>query len=331
MLLTVGPSSRARTAGWLLAVGCALVARVPVVAAAEPVALACSPERPTVALGGRVGLRAFAGPPTGERVRYAWEVPVGRLEGEGARPRWDLTDLRPGTYAATVRATTAAGASADCVIRVMVRADPGSRGEPPRETGTAFLLPDRAERAGYGLYSYLLLGAPPTESTRDRYARAIESFLEMIPEIGRLEAHVPRQSLNVAYLPVDQEPGAPPVASSWVLAHYDHARARSLLRLLPGPLRGGPYIVSTLAPLSQEGSVEGPRLFQDLSRVPSHLVSTWVTEFLNQAAQERFWEERSGRALALRMRLTVGILGTGLPEVRKAVDDWVAWLPAPGK
>jgi hypothetical protein len=89
----------------------------------------------------------------------------------------------------------------------------------------------------------------------------------------------------------------------------------------------GPYIVSTLTPLSQEGSMEGPRLFQDLSRVPPHLVATWVTEFLNQAAQERFWEERSGRALALRMRLAVGILGTGLPEVRKAVDDWVAWLP----
>jgi hypothetical protein len=201
----------------------------------------------------------------------------------------------------------------------------------PRETGTAFLLPEGAERAGYGLYSYLLLGAPPTDGTRDRYARAIASFLEMIPEIGRLEAHVPRQSLNVAYIPIDQDPGAPPVTGNWVLAHYDHARARSLLRTLPGPLRAGPYIVSTLTPLSHERTAEGPRLFQDLSRVPPHLVSTWVLEFLNQAAQERFWEERSGRALALRMRLAVGILGTGLPEVRKAVDDWVAWLPAPGK
>jgi hypothetical protein len=223
------------------------------------------------------------------------------------------------------------GATAECIVRVTVRADPGSRGELSRETGAAFLLPDGAERAGYGLYSYLLLGAPQTDGTRDRYARAVESFLAMIPEIGRLEAHVPRRSLNVAYVPVDRDPGAPPVAAGWVLAHYDHARARSLLRTLPGSLRVGPYIVSTLAPLSQEGTAEGPRLFQDLSRVPPHLVSAWVLEFLNQAAQERFWEERSGRALALRMRLAVGILGTGLPEVRKALDDWVAWLPAPGK
>ncbi len=264
-------------------------------------------------------------------MRLTWEVPVGRLDGSGDQPRWDLQDLRPGTYAASLRASTTSGATAECIVRVTVRADPGTRGDLPRETGAAFLLPDATERAGYGLYSYLLLGAPPTDATRERYVRAIASFLEMIPEIGRLEAHVPRRSLNVAYVPIDQDSGTAPLTANWVLTHYDHARARSLLRALPGPLRGGPYIVSTLTPLSQERTAEGPRLVQDLSRVPPHLVSTWVLEFLNQAAQERFWEERSGRALALRMRLAVGILGTGLPEVRKAVDDWVAGLPAPGK
>ena len=331
MLPAVGTGRRIAAAGLVLLSASWLTLRQPTARAADLLPLACSAERPTVALGAGVGLRAFVEGRSGERVRLTWEVPVGRLDGGGDQPRWDLQDLRPGTYAASVRASTTSGATAECIVRVTVRADPGARGELPRETGAAFLLPDGAERAGYGLYSYLLLGAPPTDGTRDRYARAIASFLEMIPEIGRLEAHVPRQSLNVAYIPIDQDPGAPPVTANWVLTHYDHARARSLLRTLPGPLRAGPYIVSTLTPLSHERTAEGPRLFQDLSRVPPHLVSTWVLEFLNQAAQERFWEERSGRALALRMRLTVGILGTGLPEVRKAVDDWVAWLPAPGK
>jgi hypothetical protein len=319
--------SRIAAASLLLVWASCLTPRPETARAADPLPIACSAEWPTVALGAQVGLRVFVDAPSGERVRLAWEAPVGRLDGPAARPRWDLADLRPGTYAATVRATSTSGATAECIVRVTVRADPGSRGEPARETGAAFLLPDAAERAGYGLYSYLLLGAPPTDGTRDRYAQAVSGFLAMIPEIGRLEAHVPRQSLNVAYVPVDQDPGPPPVAAPWVLAHYDHARARSLLRTLPGSLRVGPYIVSTLTPLSREGAAEGPRLFQDLSRVPPHLVSAWVLEFLNQAAQERFWEERSGRALALRMRLTVGILGTGLPEVRKAMDDWVAWLP----
>ena len=53
---------------------------------------------------------------------------------------------------------------------------------------------------------------------------------------------------------------------------------------------------------------------------------TWVREFLNQAAQERFWEERTGQQLALKLRLTIGILGVGLPEVRKALDTWIAWV-----
>ena len=330
MLPAVGTGRRIAAAGLVILSASCLTPRQPTARAADLLPLACSAERPTVALGAGVGLRAFVEGRSGERVRLTWEVPVGRLDG-GDQPRWDLQDLRPGTYAASVRASTTSGATAECIVRVTVRADPGARGELPRETGAAFLLPDATERAGYGLYSYLLLGAPPTDGTRDRYARAIASFLEMIPEIGRLEAHVPRRSLNVAYVPIEQDSGTAPLTANWVLTHYDHARARSLLRALPGSLRGGPYIVSTLTPLSQERTAEGPRLVQDLSRVPSHLVSTWVLEFLNQAAQERFWEERSGRALALRMRLAVGILGTGLPEVRKAVDDWVAWLPAPGK
>jgi len=30
--------------------------------------------------------------------------------------------------------------------------------------------------------------------------------------------------------------------------------------------------------------------------------------------------------LAQRMRMTVGIMGAGLPEVRKALDGWIAWV-----
>jgi hypothetical protein len=59
--------------------------------------------------------------------------------------------------------------------------------------------------------------------------------------------------------------------------------------------------------------------------VPPHLVSLWAKEFLNQAAQEQFWHERTGAQLALKMRTSLGILASGLPEVRKALDEWIAW------
>ena len=299
-------------------------------AAAEPLAVTCSAERPTVALGQAIRLSAWAIPPPGQTLHYAWEATVGRTDGNGPEARWDLTDVRPGMYAASVRVSATTGASVECLLRVLVRRDPGSRGGPPlsRETGSALLLPGQVETAGYGLYSHLLLGSPPSDAARERYLKAIEAYVGLIPEIASLEQYLPRRELNIAYVPVKSAPG-PSVSAEWVLANYDYARARSLLRALPGPPRNGPYIVSALGPLAggDGTSARSDRyLFQDLSRVPPHLVASWVREFLNQAAQERFWEERSGQELALKLRLTVGILGAGLPEVLNALDSWIAWL-----
>src|SRR5712692_7203729 len=42
-----------------------------------------------------------------------------------------------------------------------------------RETGRAFLIGEQPEAKGYGLYSYLLFGTPPTEATRERYLNLI--------------------------------------------------------------------------------------------------------------------------------------------------------------
>lgn len=242
--------------------------------------------------------------------------------------RWDLAGLPPGTYAAAVRVTDAVGGSSECVVRVIVRRDTGARRPalgPARETAAALLVAGGGEAELYGLYSYLLLGAPPDAGVRERYLRAIDAFWTLIPELAGLEQYVPRAELNVAYMPVTGAPGARPSAE-WLLDHYDYARARSLLRHVPGAHRDGPYLVSTLRPLGRTGAPMGQHLFQDLSRVPPHLAASWVKEFLNQAAQERFWDERTGSKLALRLRVTVGILGEGLPEVRKGLDGWITWI-----
>jgi len=291
--------------------------------------VACSAEHVTVALGETVSLRVWADTSSSQAPRYTWNAPVGTLEGSGQEVRWDLSGVQPGAYAAGVRSIGPGGTSAECLLRVVVRRDANPRGNPapPRETGTSLLLPDKGEVPEYGLYSYLLLGSPPSDAGRERYLKTIETFWGLIPEIARLEQYIPRRELNVAYVPVRISPeGA--TSAEWLLANYDFARARSLLRLLPGNTREGPYIVSALKPLGgpASGAPPGPWLFQDLSRVPPHLVASWVKEFLNQAAQERFWEENRAEALARRLRLTIGVLSLGLPEVRKALDDWVAWV-----
>lgn len=302
--------------------------------AAEPLVVACSAETATVPLGGSVRLRAWANSPSGKTPRYVWEATVGRLEDEGSEAQWDLANVRPGTYAASARVSDPGGLSSECLLRVIVRRDPGKRGAPggpeapSRETGASLLLPGRGETPEYGLYSYLLLGSPPSDPARERYLKTIGAYWGLIPEIARLEQYVPRRELNIAYLPVTGAPDRA-ISAEWLLEKYDYARARSFLRLLPGGNREGPYIVSALRPLgdaARGSALSGQYLLQDLSRVPPHLVASWVKEFLNQAAQERFWEERTGERLALKLRATVGVLGMGLPEVRTALDTWIAWI-----
>ena len=351
----------------LMAVPCLLGAIVPVaVPATEPPALTCSPDRATIALGESLVVRAWVNAPPDRVARYAWDVRVGRVVGSGPEVRWDLATVQAGQYAAAVRVHDRSGSvSEECLLRVIVRRDAAERGAlapapaspsaprapspggtgalpdaappaaapfPPavrsRETGGAFLLADHAEAPGYGLYSYLLFGSPPGEGTRERHLKALEAFVGLIPDIAALERYIPPRELNIAYVPVTARPERQ-AAADRLLAQYDYARARSILRLLPGGNREGPYIVSALRPLggtAAPAALPNPYLFQDLSTAPPHLVATWVKEFLNQAAQERFWEERSAERFALKLRVTVGVLGAALPEVKKALDTWIAWV-----
>ena len=291
--------------------------------AADPPLVACSAESPSVEPGGAVTVNAWAADSAGRSLRYAWEAPVGHLESRGRQARWNLAGLRPGVYAAVVRVSDGSGSAVECVVRVLVRQDTGPRSPgPARETGSALLGPGAREVEGYGLYSYLLLGAPPGAGVRERYVKSIEAFWTVVPDVRALEEYVPRSDLNVAYVPVKAAPGTS-VTAEWILDNYDYARARSLLRHLPGANRDGPYLVSALKPLAGGGGSQ--YLFQDLSSVPPHLAASWVKEFLNQAAQERFWDERTGARLALKLRVTVSVLGEGLPEVRKALDGWISW------
>ena len=117
-------------------------------------------------------------------------------------------------------------------------------------------------------------------------------------------------------------------SAEWVLDHYDYARARALLDLVPRTSREGPYIVSVLKPLGSGDSIS-QYLFQDFSAVPagnSDLISWWVREFLNQAAQERFWEPRTAESLVLRLRTTLAILATGFPMVQEGLNSWITWI-----
>ena len=211
-----------------------------------------------------------------------------------------------------------------------------------RETGRAFLIAEQPEAKGYGLYSYLLFGAPPTEATRERYLNLIATYLESIPPVGSFKGSLERFELNIAYLPLKDSPpvefskscselpcGTGNVAfAQWVLDHYNYTRARVLLRAVPagGTHRNGPYIVSSLKPLSTTPILSPPYLYQDLSSVPARLVLLWVKEFLDQTAQQSFEDSRRVQQVALKLRQSIAIAAKGLPDVLEALDRWIAWV-----
>jgi hypothetical protein len=209
----------------------------------------------------------------------------------------------------------------------LVEGERGTPAAPKRETARGFLVKGQKEKTGYGLYSYFLLGSPPTDSSRARYLKAIQAYLRLIPTVNDLEDYISADKLNITYFPVKSPLPADPTVE-WLLDNYDFARARVLLDLLPGVHNAGPYFVSVLKPLSGADQLPGQYLFQNLSAVPTEpqdLVSLWILEFMNLAAQERFWEPKTAELLTLKIRSTISVLAAGLPEVKKQLASWVAW------
>ena len=300
---------------------------VPFVTLAEP-GISCSADRPVAEIGSAVKLRVFVAPMAAPNLQVSWHVSAGTIEGNSTEVLWKLQGVASGFQKATATVRSAQGNLSDCSLEI-VATEPERGGQPVKRESTRFFLEKgQKEEAGYGLYSYILLGGPPTDSSRARYLCAIDAYLALLLPLEDLQDSVDRSKLNVTYLPV-RTAVPPQVTSQWLLDNYDFARARVLLDLLPGDHREGPYIVSSASPLSRSGALNSRYLYQNLSTVPvdpKDLVSWWVREFENQAAQERFWSPSAAENLALRMRTTISVLATGLPEVQKQVSSWVAWV-----
>lgn len=313
-------------------------------------ALVCAAERPVAASGETVRLRAWTDAAAADG--YRWEVEAGAIEGEGREVSWRLEGVRqsPVPYSAQVRLALTDGGERACRLPLLVTPPaptamlpgpgggelPGMRGG--REAGRLLLTPERDEPEGYGLYSYLLFGTPPGEAAQERYRAAVAAYLRMLPDLTALERYLAPAELNAVHLPIRRPlPEQPPSEVDALLADYDYARARAWLAAVPGERRRGPYLVSSLRPLGGADPPAGPLLIQDLSHVPPHLAGVWVREFLNQAAQERFWEPRTAAALTLRLRTVVAQVAIALPEVRSAMErlglpdvpaaiaGWITW------
>jgi hypothetical protein len=293
--------------------------------------IACIPERPIVHAGEAMRVRAFVSAPAGDRLQYTWTATVGEISGTGNEATWNFQSALSGIYTSTVTVASAGTKLGACSVQVtVIEAERGSVEAAPaekRKSARAYLVMGSKEDPGYGLYSYLLFGSPPTDSARARYLKAIQAYLTLIQTVTDMRAYKPASKLNITYLPVKVRPPDSPSAD-WLLANYDFARGRILLDLLSPRYQTGPYFISALTPLSGVEAIPHDHLFQDLSLVPAEpedLLSWWIRAFLNQAAQEQFWQPQTGELLALKLRTIISVEAAALPEVQRQLASWIAW------
>lgn len=279
----------------------------------------CSSSATVVRPPATVTVRAWLTPDDQARASIRWTATVGRLVASGPRAEWTILLDRHGRppYRATVRVELD-GRAGTCTLDIWP--SPLGRGPAEREAGKLMLAAAEQAPAGYGLYSYLLLGAQPgDDESRRRYVSAIEAWWRLAPDLVQLDRYLNKEQLNAVMLPVLDRPSTS-VSPASLLDRYDYARAKVLLRSAGQSGQYGLYFVSSLKPLSEPAA--GPYLVQDLTSVPPSLVGAWTEEFLNQTAQERFWEARTIPALGLRMRTTIRVLASGLGEIANA---WISW------
>ena len=190
-----------------------------------------------------------------------------------------------------------------------------------RLTGREYLKANEHEDPNYGLFSYVLFSSRPIPGNRDRYKAVLRAYLN-IEEIGRfVEAGVEPNELNITYLPVEVSPPENP-SVDWLLEKYSYWRAQMILNVIEGVDGDGPYIVSYDEPLSGIPAIDSKRLlFQDLSAVPPGLVFLWVKEFIAQARQPRYWDERAFRNFMLRLRTNIAILAKAYHITLEAHED----------
>lgn len=291
----------------------------------------CTLDRPIVGTGETVGAAAFAEAPTGTAPRYRWHATGGTFTPPAAdspKVAWTAHVTTPGRYTLSANVTDSTGATASCTVLVAVvaqvqRSAPAVVGSDlGSEAERDMLVRGSQEDAGYGLYSYILLGARADQSNTERYGAVLAAYLRL--EDIRLGAYFEKKELNVTYVPVDSEP-APALGVQGVLDHYDYERARFLLARLrdrnPDLTGDGPFIVSALHPLSE--GVAGPLIIQNLSTVPLSVIPLWMQAFRSQTTQQRVWQRRSIGTMALNLRTVIAVAAEGLPMAQRAVLEWI--------
>jgi hypothetical protein len=321
--------------------------------------IACSLDRPVISPSGSVTVNIYTDAPDKQSLMYQWTTTTGDFSiSDPSTPQrwvkkvntsqavWWPRDLDPGSYKISATVASPSGSSTStqsCSVAVVVaqgtRAvqigpeSPANGTSHPTvgsygyDTGRALLVQGQPQRTGFGLYSYMLLGAPPDQEAKQRFLNFIIAYLNLIADIKGLESSQSKTALNITYLPVTSDP-PDNVSPSWVLDHYDYGRARMILRSVPSARGRGPFIISALQPLDGSSGLPTPNLVEDLTDKPVGVVEFWVNQFLVQTTQQQFWQANTLRSVALNLRTAIAYAAEGFPMVQKAIPDSIVFNSA---
>ncbi|MGO9420816.1 hypothetical protein [Roseiarcus sp.] len=309
-------------------------------ALAAPLRAVCMTDRPLLAAGERAVIIAVTDAPAGAEVQISWSADGGALVPAGGpgETRWSPPAQSHGVFVirAHVHAGAAeAGETADCSAQIAVIETPNRGGGETLISTRALLPPAAHEAPDYGLYSYVLFAAPPTDQETDLFDAILKSYLTLLRSQDRLERccpeAFPHPRLNVTYVPVQQ---APPGdfhqrelndQVAWIRNHYDYDRAFAWLTRLrdlpdadPSLRDGAVWIVSCQRPL---GGKEDPRpgFQQDLSAVPVRFIERRMRIFASQTMQPRDYNPHSVALLQLDLRIGIAQAAEGLEAVSAAI------------
>jgi len=292
---------------------------------ARAMQVVCSLDRPVIGRGKAASVTVFTDAPAGTKLTYRWSATGGALvPPDAVTTTWISGRAAAGHYRLAVRVSGGGGQAGACAVDVLVadnvRSAPAAADSLGSEAMRDLLVRGSDERAGYGLYSYILLGARPDDGNRALYQAVLEAYLRL--DDTDLRMYFPIRQLNATFVPVDTAPTAAP-DTTWVLDHYDYARARSLLVRLNIREGDGPFIISALRPIAAS---DGPGLYlrQDLSLVPVSIVPEWMRLFRSQTTQQRVVQQRALGSLALQLHTMLAVAATGLPMVQSAAGTIIS-------
>jgi hypothetical protein len=202
----------------------------------------------------------------------------------------------------------------------------------------SLLLAGVDEARGYGLYTYLLLGArgATTEHKRRQFL-ALEALLRL-DDVYALEKYTKVKSgINIVYVPIKNLPPDGMLApisdkeyselAEWIAGRYDYERASVLLHRLEskGIDPNGIYLVSDLAPLTSADASSTKVFVQNFTTKPPDYIYAHVQIHMRRATQEGRWTMVELENLFLDIRSWMATAAKGYTDVKGQLDQTLEW------